>query len=262
MAQASEAQFQQAGSRFGIAQMMIVVAILAVVLACAFPGAHIPGRPKPGFNAGNLMFGLSELIVGSFSLLGAAVVVSNWIRERRLPEEPGCLLFLFCAFAFLMANAAEGLYAVIVSRAQSGDQSLMSYGIGLLYVRGITQFFLAFVCLFGFPRKRWWWQIGFLCLLFSMLTQLGMTVVSFTMLGANANNALAFGYVRLAVGVVSTMVVLGLLLCSVIDLAKKEKRSRLHWLGVLCFFVFSILPVATRLIASQYLSFSEMYGAG
>ena len=240
--------------------MMIAVAICAVALACAFPGLHIPGRPKPGLNWWNIVLGLSELTVGLFSLTGGVVVASNWIRDRRAPQDPGCLLFLYCAFAFLLSSFVNGLFASMLDKVEPGDLTQgLSYVTGLLYVRCLTHIFLAFVCVLGFPRNRWWWQTGFLCLMFSVLVNLGITVMSFGPLMSNITPP-ALGRMAYASAIVVFVTIVWFLVCGVIDLVKKVKRSRIHWFGILCFLIFSLLPNLTLMIALKYVSIRELYG--
>ena len=64
----------------------------------------------------------------------------------------------------------------------------------------------------------------------------GMALMRISLLGPNSNGTLAFGYVGLTVGILSVTVALLLLICTVADLVKKEKRSPLHWFGILAFW--------------------------
>ena len=77
-----------------------------------------------------------------------------------------------------------------------------------------------------------------------------------SLLGPNSNGTLAFGYVGLTVGILALL----LLICTVADLVKKEKRSPPALVWHTCFLVFATLPKITTLFAMRYLPKSLLSG--
>ena len=87
-----------------------------------------------------------------------------------------------------------------------------------------------------------------------------MALMRISLLGPNSNGTLAFGYVGLTVDILSVTVALLLLICTVADLVKKEKRSPPALVWHTCFLVFATLPKITTLFAMRYLPKSLLSG--
>ena len=245
---------------FGITRLFFVVAICAVALAFAFPSSPIPGQFRPNQLFWRVVFGLSSFTVSVFSLLGASLVISKSIHDRSLPNEPGRLLFLFCASAVILINVAQLVFASLLDEQQLNNSlQLRGYSTGYLYVHALVHFFLSLICVFGFPRNRWWWRIGYLGLMASMLAKACIALLRMSS-ASQGNSAMVLYNVQAAAAVVFAVTFFWLLICGLIDLGTKTKRSRLHWLGVVCIFVYALLPTLTIMFALRFQTIRELTG--
>ncbi|QEG22586.1 hypothetical protein [Mariniblastus fucicola] len=252
----------KAVGRFGIQEMFIFVAVVALSLACSFPDSTIPGQPNPQSFTWKLVFGLSEMTSGILGLGGAALVIRSWIREGKFPADPGCLLFLICAASFLLGNAVATIFGMFLDAANSSTQEVeMGYVIGLSYVRLMTPAVLFLVCLRGLVRDRWWWRLSFASLAISQIFSMTPVICTLTYaMQSSPVNATYLRNVTIMAALISFLSVVFVVIAGVIDLVCRVSRSWTHWSGVICFLIFSTLPSIVMIVATRVLPLKELYG--
>ncbi len=251
----------EGSAKFNLAQMLIATAILAVVFACAFSDSPFPGQPKPKHLLWKGIFGMSAVFVGATSLFGGWFVSIQCWRERSYPKHPGHLLFLFLGASFLLTNALGSLFAFFLETIQSADEVQQAvYLTGFLYVQGLTQLCLGGALVFGATRDRWWWRVAFLVLAISASGRvISIAVRAYLLNNSGAISVSVFANLRIVMAILFAIAMLWLIVCCVVDLAKKQKRDRMHWLGVGCFLICSFLPMIVNFLAMRYLGPAELF---
>ena len=246
-------------TQFGILHLMGFISVVAVALVCSFPDSTAIGQPNPKAPLWWLAFRLSKLLIGVLCLSGAAMVVYHWFAERSFPVEPGRILFLISAFSFLTASFVDWLSRLLTIDVARNENGMTYYFYAFMGLRMFVSFVMIGICVAGMVRDRWWWRVTFgLLAVKSAAAIVSLSVYLWLVIDVIAYSKV-FQSVSMAASVLSSIAFLAILVACVIDFAKTEKRSRLHWWGVVCYLLSIFLPWILQLVAIRYIGVQGLF---
>ncbi len=252
---------QRPNRSFGITQLLVMTAIIAVSFACSFPSSRLPGTPNPNSVFWKLFISFPKVVMGILSLTGASLVLTRWWKHKERPEEPGRVLFLLLAAQFILTNILETIFVLLIQAFETGAGTSETIIAGITYVRMLPPFFLAAICVLGIRTGRWWWRVSFSLLAVTYLASLSVVWAAFAIATQTAtitNNT--FASLRITLLGVGGAATVSILICCVVDACAKTKRSNLHWFGIISFLICLILPPLSRIISARFLTAQELFG--